>query len=161
MRNTAATLLAAFALLAVPLVASAQTTQPTQADLEKQFEQEMTNATLHGSYTATGKDQPGADQYTILKVTKADGDNWVFTARIEFAGKNLELPLTLPVKWAGDTPVIEVSDMWVPGLGTYTARVVIYKGQYAGTWSGKGHGGQLWGKIEHVPATTQPVVPVK
>jgi hypothetical protein len=30
----------------------------------------------------------------------------------------------------------------------FTARVVIYKGQYAGTWSGtKGHGGQLFGNI--------------
>jgi hypothetical protein len=36
----------------------------------------------------------------------------------------------------------------IPGLGTYTARVLIYRGQYAGTWSGGDHGGELWGRIE-------------
>jgi len=54
------------------------------------------------------------------------------------------------IKWAGDTPVIEITDLSLPGMGTYTARVVLYRGQYAGTWSGRGGaGGQLFGKILH------------
>jgi hypothetical protein len=51
------------------------------------------------------------------------------------------------VKWAGDTPVISVTNVAFPGLGTYSARVVVYDGQYAGTWGGKDHGGQMFGKI--------------
>ena len=31
---------------------------------------------------------------------------------------------------------------------SYTARVLIYGKQYAGTWSGKDHGGHLFGRIE-------------
>jgi hypothetical protein len=60
------------------------------------------------------------------------------------------------VKWAGDTPVISVTDVGVPGLGTYTARVVVYGDQYAGIWSTSdgSHGGQMWGKLEH--PTTKP-----
>ncbi len=56
------------------------------------------------------------------------------------------LPLT--VKWAGDTPVITLTDMMVPGLGTYTARVLFHRGRYAGTWSASDHGGEMWGRIE-------------
>jgi len=150
--------LALLPLLSAPsrvLAQAAPATQPTQAELEKEFEQEMNDVTLAGSYTATGQANPGSDRYTIVKVSKAQGDQWTFVARIQFAGRDVNLPLTFPVKWAGDTPVIEVTDAGIPGLGTYTARVLIYKDHYAGTWQGTGHGGQLWGTIEHNP-TTQP-----
>jgi hypothetical protein len=47
--------------------------------------------------------------------------------------------------------------MGVPGIGTYSARVLIYDDHYAGTWSGSAtHRGSLFGKIEHA-AATQPV----
>jgi hypothetical protein len=52
------------------------------------------------------------------------------------------------VKWAGDTPVITLTDMTIPGLGTYTARVMVYRDHYAGYWSAGDHGGQMWGRIE-------------
>jgi len=32
-------------------------------------------------------------------------------------------------------------------MGTFTARVVLYRDQYAGTWSGEKSGGQMFGKI--------------
>jgi hypothetical protein len=32
-------------------------------------------------------------------------------------------------------------------MGTYTARVVVYRGQYAGTWSGRNGGGKRFGRI--------------
>src|SRR6202035_1050105 len=120
-----------------------------------------TNVIMSGSYTATGQEKPGTDQYTIVKVTKEEGDNWTFVARIQFAGRDVNLPIRVPVKWAGDTPVIEVTDAGLPGLGTSTARVLIYKGRYAGTWSGQGHGGQLWGRIDPAPATQPAANPGK
>jgi hypothetical protein len=81
-------------------------------------------------------------------VAKLKGDLWRFDTRIVYGDHDVTLPLPLTVKWAGDTPVITLTDTGIPGLGTYTARVLIYRGQYAGTWSAGDHGGQLYGRIE-------------
>jgi hypothetical protein len=102
-----------------------------------------------GGFT-TGRDtNVRNDRYTLLKATKGEGDNWVITAKIEYRGFALPLDLTVPVKWAGDTPVIEVTDYKVPGFGTFTARVMFYGDQYAGTWDAGNHGGLMWGHVEH------------
>lgn len=118
-------------------------------DLEKQFEKSMTGATLVGRFSTDGKDDkpPGDERYEISKVSKIGKDLWLFTAR--FGNNKLPLPLPVPVKWAEDTPVISVTNVKVPGMGTYTARVLIYKDHYAGTWDAGTHGGNLWGKVEH------------
>ena len=74
--------------------------------------------------------------------------------------------MNLPVKFAGDTPVISLTNFTVPGFGSFTARVVIYNGAYAGTWSstaantsGPGanlpHGGMLFGKVVKNEAAAQ------
>jgi hypothetical protein len=66
--------------------------------------------------------------------------------------------MNLPVKFAGDTPVISVTNLGFPGFGSFTARVVIYNGTYAGTWAsvppangGRAgaapHGGMMFGKV--------------
>ena len=73
---------------------------------------------------------------------------------MEYGGHHLPLPIELPVKWAGDTPIITVDHVSIPTLGTFTARVMVFGDQYVGIWgvtNGK-HGGQMWGHIEH-PAT--------
>jgi hypothetical protein len=123
---------------------------PDRAQLEKWFAETMSGATLIGHFTVDGRGagEPKEERYTIQKVTKLQGDNWLFVARIQFGEKDVAIPIRIPVKWAGDTAVISVTDMGFPGLGTYTARVLIYGDQYAGTWSGKAHGGHLWGRIE-------------
>jgi hypothetical protein len=33
------------------------------------------------------------------------------------------------IKWAGDTPVITLTDLSIPGMGTYTARAILYNDQ--------------------------------
>ena len=151
-------------LLLIALSASAQqpatpppATQPSQPDLEKSLADRLTNVTMSGQYTA-GRGAPKSDKYTILSARKLAGDNWLLTARMEFGGKDVTLPMIIPIKWAGDTPVISVTNLGFPGLGSYTARVVISGDQYAGTWQANGpnpHGGHLWGRIEKLP-TTQP-----
>ena len=143
----------------------------TQADLEKGFAKTMSNATLAGSYSLSGsKKGPAEDHYTLGSVTRKEGtrDTWTIVANIQFGGRNIAIPLELPVKWAGDTAVITVDNVGVPGLGKYTARVMIHGDQYAGTWgsSDGSHGGQMWGKIQHtapatVPASPAPVSPAK
>lgn len=121
-----------------------------RAALEKRFEETMRNVTLVGFFTAS--DQPKGklteERYIIDKVVKDEGDNWMFHARIQYGKNDVPVRLKIPVKWAGDTPVISVTKLGVPLLGTFNARVVIYDGQYAGTWDGAGHGGQLFGRIE-------------
>jgi len=49
--------------------------------------------------------------------------------------------------WAGDTPVITLDNMTVPGFGAFTARVMIFEGRYTGIWDGAGHGGVMVGTI--------------
>jgi hypothetical protein len=124
--------------------------EPSQEELEKQFAEKMSGATLVGRFTVTGlaDDKPLAeDRYTLGTVKKLKGDLWSIEARIQYGGRDVKLTLALPVKWAGDTPVISVTNVAFPGLGTYSARIVIYEDQYAGTWGGKDHGGQMFGKI--------------
>ena len=146
------------------LAQSAPATQPLDpAALEKQFEATLTNATLVGHFTMTGSNAaPKEDRYHIVKVTKQQGDNWLFEARMRYAGQELVVPLVIPVKWAGDTAMIQVTGMRMPGRGSgagYSARVLIYGDQYAGTWSSPKTGGHLFGRIERSAATTQPASP--
>lgn len=122
---------------------------PSPEELEKRFAETLSGATLVGHFTTSGREgQPKEERYTISRVTKQQGDTWLFLARMQFGGRDLTVPMFIPVKWAGDTAVISVTDLGIPGMGTYTARVVIHGDQYAGTWSGKDHGGHLWGRIE-------------
>lgn len=121
--------------------------------LEEQFQKTMTGATLVGRFTVDGKEDkiPAEEKYVISKATKIGDDLWLLSARI--GESRLPIPLPVPVKWAGDTPVISVTKMKVPGMGTYTARVMIYSDHYAGTWDAGDHGGHLWGRIERLPAS--------
>jgi hypothetical protein len=126
---------------------------PDQASLEEEFAELMSGATLIGSYTdesGDGDEEPPTlhqEKYTLGEVKKLKDNRWRFEVRIQYGDQDVTLPLPLEVKWAGDTPVITLSDMEMPNLGTFTARVVIFQGQYAGTWSGGGHGGHLFGRV--------------
>jgi hypothetical protein len=136
---------------------------PSQGDLDRKFETTMSHAVLAGSFTVNGSDKPPAhDRYTLGSVTKKSGDTWLFVATVQYGNHDLSLPLEIPVKWAGDTPVISVTNIGMPGLGTYTARVMVYGDQYVGVWgtSDGSHGGQMWGKIEH-PTTKPAASPAK
>lgn len=134
-------------------VARAQETAeaaPNQEQLEQQFAEKLTGATLVGQFTVSDMNdgKPLAqDRYTLGTVKKLPSGFWQFETRIQYGDKDVKLPLALPVKWAGDTPVITVTNVAFPGLGTYSARVLFYGDSYAGTWSGKTHGGEMWGKI--------------
>ena len=139
----------ACALIALILIAPAcRRADPGRDALEKQFQETLTGATLTGNFTMTNR--PGRlseEKYVIEKVSRLAGDTWLFTARIQYGSRDISVPIPLSVYWAGDTPVISLTDLSLPGLGTYTARVMIYRDQYAGTWSAKDHGGHLFGRI--------------
>lgn len=130
---------------------------PEQERLYKALEQSLSGATLVGHFTITGEKaiEPAAERYELLSVKHIGDGNWMFVARIKYGDRDVTLPITLPVKWAGDTPVITVDKMAFPGLGSYTARVMIYEGHYAGFWSGANHGGHLFGVVEPKSVTEQ------
>jgi hypothetical protein len=165
-------LVAAFLPLSSPLIVGAEPAQTAPSTRtaddstdakaqEAHFAELLTGSTMVGKYTIEGSDAaPKNDRYRIIKAARADGDNWAITSSVEYKGFGIPVTLTIPVKWAGDTPVIEVTDQKVPGIGTFTARVLFYGDHYVGTWNGgAGHGGVMWGRIEHDAATrpaTQP-----
>lgn len=142
-------------VLGLGLLFAAAQQEPTQeagdrqAELERAFEQTMSGATLAGSFTTDGAKNQSLqeDRYTISKVTKVGGDRWRFDARVQYGKLDVTVPMILKVKWAGDTPVITLTDLDIPMLGTYTARVLVYRGQYAGTWSAGDHGGKMFGRV--------------
>ena len=117
------------------------------AALEEHFRQSLSGATLVGHFTVGDQKNLREEKYTITKVSKIPGGLWLFQVRIQYGKRDVTLPLPLNVEWAGDTPVITLTDLSIPNLGTYTARVLIYRDQYAGTWSGGDVGGQMFGRL--------------
>ena len=120
----------------------------SQDELDHKFEEMMKGVTLVGRSTRLSDDKVvGEEKYVIEGISKMAGDTWLFRARLQYGGRDIPVPLPVTIKWAGDTPVITLTDLSIPGMGTYTARVLLYRDQYAGTWSGKKGGGQIFGRI--------------
>ena len=124
---------------------------PTKEELIKKLEETLTNVKLIGSFTVSGKEDraPKPEEYTISSAMKLpDGDVWLIKARVKYGDKDVTVPMPLEIKWAGDTPIITLTDLTIPGLGTFTSRVVIYENRYAGTWQHGNVGGHLFGRME-------------
>jgi hypothetical protein len=134
--------------------------EPTEAERFAALEKTLTGTTLAGNFTVTGREnvELTPERYELGTVEHVEGELWLFQARIRYGEHDVTLPLTLPVRWAGDTPVICVDKLGVPGLGTYTARVLIYDDHYAGFWSGGDHGGHLFGVVDRAKAAVEPPV---
>lgn len=132
-------------------VQPADVTPGDQAKHFAEFQRTLSGATLDGQYTMLRDDDTSQhpEKYTIQSVRKLpEGDFWLFQARIQYGGKDVTVPLPLEVKWAGDTPVITLSRLNIPGLGTFSSRVVIDGDKYAGTWSHDQVSGHLFGTIK-------------
>jgi hypothetical protein len=135
-------------LLAAAVSGCGSKVATTQDALDKKFQEMMNGASLVGRSSRLNSDKISTEEkYVIEGVTKLTGETWLFRARFQYGERDLPIPVPVTIKWAGDTPVITVTDLSVPGMGTYTARVVLYRDQYAGTWSGAKGGGQMFGKI--------------
>ncbi len=149
-RRHIALFLATFATAAAAHAAAPQSdAEVEQHRLEALFAKQMSGCRMTGRFTVDGSDAPAqAESYTLGEVRKVRDEKWRVEAKIEYADKSATVPLTVDVFWAGETPMIQVSDLAVPTLGTYSARVLIHGDRYAGTWSGKRHGGQMFGRID-------------
>lgn len=120
-------------------------------DLEREFAERMQNVTLVGSFTIEGRetDVPRhLERYEIADVTKIDDTNWRFDARIVYGTTDVTLPVTVPIVWARDTPMISMTDFTIPTLGSFTVRLVFYADRYAGSWQHGDVGGLMFGTIQ-------------
>ena len=127
---------------------SASITSDEQKALEKEFTRSMAGVALDGAFTVDGSERaPSNERYTIERIEKVAGDIWLFHARLQFGDTDVSLPVPVKLLWAGDTPVVTLTDASLPGLGTYTARLVFYRGRYAGLWSNPNTGGFQYGTI--------------
>jgi hypothetical protein len=129
----------------------AETAELSQEELIKKLEKDLTGVKLVGRFTVTGKEEttPKEEEYTITSAMKlTDPDLWMIKARIKYGKTDGVFPIPLLIKWAGDTPIITMTNMEIPGLGTFSTRVIIYEGRYAGTWQHGDVGGHLFGVIK-------------
>ena len=126
------------------------------------FTRALTNVKLAGRFTFSADDkEPIRDEYTISSVLKVGAaDLWIVSARIRYGTVDLTVPVPVEVKWAGKTPVITLDDVTIPGLGTFSSRVVIDGSLYAGTWQHDAVGGHMFGKIVPITEEHREQVPV-
>lgn len=132
----------------------AEAKKSERAELEQRFRESLAGVVLKGTWRMTtdlkGKSplsEPKEEKYSITNVEKIDGDKWVINARIQFADKDVTIPVPVRVVWAEDTPIITINELTMPMLGTYSARVMVYRGYYCGTWFGPNYGGVMSGEI--------------
>ncbi|NNJ27183.1 hypothetical protein [Alienimonas chondri] len=117
------------------------------------FEATMKNAVLTGRFTVDGAaDKMPEERYEIGQVSYVKEDLWTIAARIQYGKNDVTVPVPVKVFWAGDTPVITLEETTLPGMGTFSARVLVHKtgsGQtrYAGTWQHDDKGGCMFGIV--------------
>lgn len=117
--------------------------------LEREFADRMRNVTMVGTFTVAGREGRRPDRYEIDSVEKVGDDLWRFNARMDCCGLDgSTVPIVVPMRWVGDTPVIMMTDTSLPGIGTFTVRVLFYGDRYAGTWQHGDTGGHMSGRIE-------------
>jgi hypothetical protein len=114
---------------------------------ERAWQESMNNVKMLGYFTLGDSKELHEDAYVIEKITKVSDGAWKFAARIQYGGRDVKVTMNVPVQFAGDVPVINFTRQTVQGMGTYDARVMFFKGGYAGTWGAGDHGGAMFGKI--------------
>ncbi len=132
---------------------------------EQAFAKLLTGAVLEGTWRMTHFDKPQeemklgehqTDRYEIVSAVKTSGEHWVITARIVYADRDVNLPVPVRVVWADDTPMITLTELTMPILGKYSARVIFHHGFYSGVWYGAGYGGVLSGQVTHAQSSDKP-----
>ena len=111
----------------------------------------LTHITFRGHFTTDKKDSenelPKQDKYSITSATYVSGDYWLLTSRIQYRDIDVTLPVPVMIRWAETTPVITLKEVSLPGMGTFSSRVLIHKNRYAGTWQHDDVGGHLFGTL--------------
>jgi hypothetical protein len=138
-------------------------------EAERRFTEQMRDVKLVGTFTVSGRDggasegaggagrgegrgerRGGAspDGYEIASVEKVGDNLWRFNAGMQCCGVKGRIPIVIPVRFVGDTPMIMMTDTEIPGVGTFTVRLFFYGDRYSGTWQHGKVGGHMSGRIE-------------
>jgi hypothetical protein len=116
------------------------------------FQKYLSGSVLTGVFTIDGKplNKLEEERYEIKSAKKVEGEEsvWEIVTRIKYGKKDIELPVEINVEWVGKTPVMVMDSVTLPGLGTFSARVVFHDKKYAGTWKHDDVGGHLFGRVE-------------
>jgi hypothetical protein len=125
---------------------------------EKEFQEMLSGVVLDGYFTIDGREDRGLrkEKYTIAGVSKLPGGFWTIQARIQYGDHDVTVPVPVSIEWAGDTPVISLTDATIPGLGTFTARVMFYRNTYSGAWWHGETGGRQFGRIVKLSEWKEP-----
>ena len=128
---------------------------------EKEFQEMLSGVVLDGYFTIDGREDRGLrkEKYTIEGVSKLPGGFWTIQARIQYGDHDVTVPVPVNIEWAGDTPVIALTDATIPGLGTFTARVMFYRNTYSGSWWHGETGGRQFGRIVKLSDWKEPEPP--
>ena len=136
----------------------AQESAKTSSPPIEEFEKYLSNSVLSGSFSIDGQplSKLEEERYEIKSAKKLEGDDslWEIKTRIKYGNKDLTVPVVVNIEWVGRTPMIVLDSVTIPGLGTFSARVVFHDRKYAGTWKHDSVGGHLFGRIE--PAADAP-----
>lgn len=130
---------------------AAQNLTPAEAAFVKQ----LSHRYMIGTFTVDGRDDrtPKEERYEIAKVTKLEGDLWTVEARIKYGKVDATVPVPVHVNWAGDTPMLSVTNLTIPLVGSeFSARILFDGDRYAGTWKHGKVGGHMFGHLEDPPA---------
>jgi hypothetical protein len=131
-------------------------------DVERQFAERMRDVSLIGTFTVAGRETggpdgrgpredrggPREDRYDIASVEKVGDDLWRFNAGMSCCGVQGHIPIVIPMRFVGDTPMIMMTDTEIPGVGTFTVRLFFYGDTYSGTWQHGKVGGLMSGRIQ-------------
>lgn len=155
-------LMAAICLAAGSWLAAASSLAADDAgltDAEKAFVQQLSGRVMVGSFTIDGRNDKSLkeERYEISRVTKVNGDLWTIESRIKYGKVDATVPVPVKVLWAGDTPMISVTNLTLPLVGSeFSARVLFHGDRYAGTWQHGNVGGHMFGRLEDAPAAETP-----
>jgi len=117
---------------------------------EQAFVDLLSGSTMVGSFSIDGQNVgPKEERYTISKVSKNAEGKWIVEARIKYGKVDVNVPVPVDVNWADDTPVLGVTNLSIPLVGSEFGSRILFDGdRYAGTWSHGKAGGHMWGRIE-------------
>ena len=155
MRRVVLTAGAVIVAAAVTSNLSADDTGAALTPAEQAFVKTLANRNMIGTFTVEGRDDrtPKEERYEIANVTKIGENLWTIEARIKYGKVDATVPVPVTVLWAGDTPMISVTDLTIPLVGSeFSARVLFHDNLYAGTWKHGKAGGHMWGRLEDRPA---------
>ncbi len=118
---------------------------------ERVFAERMRDVALDGHFTVDGpepRDGVFRDRYDVASATPLEDGRWRFSVRIRYGDVDVALPVVVPIRWAGDVPVIQLVDAAIPSLGEAFGATVLFRGdRYSGVWNHGEVGGFMWGTI--------------